>query len=144
VCDACACAKGHQLPYSVSSRTSSAPLELVHSDVWDLAIDSFGRKNIMSVLLMIIVNLLGFTCSDINLRSPHISLNFKSLLNACLIAGLSLFNLTGEESMRNCIPFFDPSGYLIMYLAHTHTSKMGLLSGNIATLWRWDLLFLLM
>jgi hypothetical protein len=144
VCDACACAKAHKLPYSISSSCSSAPLELVYSDVWGPAIDSFGQKNTMSVLLMIIVNSLGFTCSDINLRSPHISLNFKSLLNACLIAGLSLFNLTGEESMRNCIPFFDPSGYLIMYLAHTHTSKMGLLSGNIATLWRWDLLFLLM
>jgi hypothetical protein len=34
VCDACACAKTHQLPYSVSSSYSSAPLELVYSDVW--------------------------------------------------------------------------------------------------------------
>jgi hypothetical protein len=44
VCDACACSKAHQLPYSVSSRTSSTPLKLVHSDIWGPAIDSFGRK----------------------------------------------------------------------------------------------------
>jgi hypothetical protein len=29
VCDACTCAKAHQLPYSVSSSRSSAPLELI-------------------------------------------------------------------------------------------------------------------
>jgi hypothetical protein len=44
VCDACACAKAHQLPYSVSLSRSSAPLELIFSDVLGLAIDSFGRK----------------------------------------------------------------------------------------------------
>jgi hypothetical protein len=45
VCDACAYAKAHQLPYSVSSSCSSAPLELIYSDVWGSAIDSFGHKN---------------------------------------------------------------------------------------------------
>jgi hypothetical protein len=44
VCDACACVKAHQLPYSVSLSRSSAPLELIFSDVWGPAIDSFGRK----------------------------------------------------------------------------------------------------
>jgi hypothetical protein len=44
VCDACVCAKAHQLPYSVSSSRSSAPLELIFSDIWGHAIDSFGRK----------------------------------------------------------------------------------------------------
>jgi hypothetical protein len=44
VCDACACAKAHQLPYFLSSSSSSAPLELIFSDVWGTAIDSFGRK----------------------------------------------------------------------------------------------------
>jgi hypothetical protein len=43
VCDVCASAQAHQLPYSVSSY-SSAPLELVYSDVWGPTIDSFGRK----------------------------------------------------------------------------------------------------
>jgi hypothetical protein len=29
VCDACACAKAHQLPYQLSSSTSYAPLQLI-------------------------------------------------------------------------------------------------------------------
>jgi hypothetical protein len=44
MCDACACAKDHQLPYPLSSSCSSAPLELVFSDIWSPGIDSFGRK----------------------------------------------------------------------------------------------------
>jgi hypothetical protein len=44
VCDACACAKAHQLPYHVSYSRSSTPLELVFSDVWGPTINSFGRK----------------------------------------------------------------------------------------------------
>jgi hypothetical protein len=45
VCDACACAKDHQLPYQVSLSRSSVPLELIFSDVWGPAIESFGRKS---------------------------------------------------------------------------------------------------
>jgi histone deacetylase 1/2 len=42
VCDACQQAKLHQLPYAVSSRVSTSPLELVHTDVWGPAIRSAG------------------------------------------------------------------------------------------------------
>jgi hypothetical protein len=35
VCDACHKAKSHQLPYPKSTTTSSYPLELVYSDVWE-------------------------------------------------------------------------------------------------------------
>jgi hypothetical protein len=44
VCDASACAKAHVLPYQISSSRSLDPLELIFSDVWGPAIDSFGRK----------------------------------------------------------------------------------------------------
>jgi hypothetical protein len=44
VCDAYACAKAHQLPYQLSSSTSSAPLQFIFSDIWGPAIESFGRK----------------------------------------------------------------------------------------------------
>ena len=44
MCEACQCAKSHQLPYPVSSSVSHAPLELIFSDVWGHARDSFGRK----------------------------------------------------------------------------------------------------
>jgi hypothetical protein len=45
VCDACMKAKAHQLPYPVSTSRASAPLELIFSDVWGPAINSFGDKN---------------------------------------------------------------------------------------------------
>jgi hypothetical protein len=54
ICDACACAKAHQLPYPVSSSRSSAPLQLAFSDVWGLLLIHLVARNIMLVLLMII------------------------------------------------------------------------------------------
>jgi hypothetical protein len=44
VCDACLQAKAHQLPYSKSKSQSTTPLQLVFSDVWGPATDSFGNK----------------------------------------------------------------------------------------------------
>jgi hypothetical protein len=44
VCDACLRAKAHQLPYLTSSSQSTAPLDLVFSDVWGPVVDSFGNK----------------------------------------------------------------------------------------------------
>ena len=44
VCEACQCAKSHQLPYLKSTSVSHDPLELIFSDVWGHARDSFGRK----------------------------------------------------------------------------------------------------
>jgi hypothetical protein len=44
ICDACLCAKAHQLPFLQSFSKSFAPLELIFSDVWGSAIDSFGHK----------------------------------------------------------------------------------------------------
>jgi hypothetical protein len=43
ICDPCLRAKAHQLPYSLSSSHATAPLDLIHSDVWGPAIQSFGR-----------------------------------------------------------------------------------------------------
>lgn len=50
VCDACLRAKAHQLPYPKSTSQSAAPLDLVFSDVWGPAIDSFGNKKILCQL----------------------------------------------------------------------------------------------
>jgi hypothetical protein len=44
VCDACLHAKARQLPYTHSSTCSSAPLNLIFSDVWEATLDYFGRK----------------------------------------------------------------------------------------------------
>jgi histone deacetylase 1/2 len=34
VCDACQQGKSHQLPFSLSTRVTTAPLEIIYSDVW--------------------------------------------------------------------------------------------------------------
>jgi hypothetical protein len=44
ICDACQQAKGHQLPYPMSTSVSSKPRQLIFSDVWGPAPDSVGRK----------------------------------------------------------------------------------------------------
>jgi histone deacetylase 1/2 len=44
VCDSCQQAKSHQLSYTISTSKPSAPLELIFSDVWGPAIDSFSGK----------------------------------------------------------------------------------------------------
>ena len=43
MCDACQQEKSHQLPYPKSDSLSSAPLDLVSSNVWGPAVDSVGR-----------------------------------------------------------------------------------------------------
>jgi hypothetical protein len=48
VCDTYACAKAHQLHYSVSSSHSFVPLELIFSDVWVLQLILLVARNIMS------------------------------------------------------------------------------------------------
>ena len=47
ICEACQCAKSHQRPYPKSNSVSHAPLEIIFSDVWGHARDSFGRKKIL-------------------------------------------------------------------------------------------------
>jgi hypothetical protein len=41
-CDSCQLGKSKQLPFSSSSRVSSGPLELIHTDVWTSPISSIG------------------------------------------------------------------------------------------------------
>jgi histone deacetylase 1/2 len=43
VCDSCQRAKSHQLPYFASNKVTTAPLELIHSDVWGPAPVSVER-----------------------------------------------------------------------------------------------------
>jgi histone deacetylase 1/2 len=47
VCDACHRGKSHQLSYTASSRVSTMPLELIHSDVWRPARASSRVTSIM-------------------------------------------------------------------------------------------------
>nr|CAE05450.3 OSJNBa0073E02.10 [Oryza sativa Japonica Group] len=71
VCDACQQAKSHQLPYSRSVSRSSAPLELVFSDVWGPAPQSVGRFKYY-LLLLICQKYLALVFSDV-WASPQVS-----------------------------------------------------------------------
>jgi hypothetical protein len=62
VCDACQCAKSHQLSFPKSSSVSKVPLELVFSDMWGGGghlLVQLAKINITLVLLMTIPNLHG-------------------------------------------------------------------------------------
>jgi hypothetical protein len=84
VCDACACAKAHQLSYQLSSSTSFAPLQLIFSDVWGHAIESFGCKR---YYVSFIDDYSKFTWIYLlrRLRFTITFLNFRPLLSVCLI-----------------------------------------------------------
>jgi hypothetical protein len=44
MCDACHCAKSHQLPFPKSASVTKMPLELMFSDVWGPAPTSVGKN----------------------------------------------------------------------------------------------------
>jgi hypothetical protein len=66
--------------YPISSSHSSAPLDLVFSDLWGHAIDSFGGKKYYVILLTILVNLLGSISFTANLK---FSMSSSNLSNTC-------------------------------------------------------------
>jgi hypothetical protein len=43
ICNACQLGKSHQLPFSTSNHVTTAPLQLVHTDVWGPAISSINN-----------------------------------------------------------------------------------------------------
>jgi histone deacetylase 1/2 len=79
VCDACQRAKSRQLPYTSSSRVSTMPLELVHSDVWGPACASSGGTSIMLALSMIILAFAGSILSKINLMLSRCFMLFRPM-----------------------------------------------------------------
>ena len=80
VCDACQKAKSHQLPYPKSTSISSAPLQLIFFLMFGvLLLIPLVEKNIMSALLTITTNLLGFIYLSINPRCFKNFMNFNSL-----------------------------------------------------------------
>jgi hypothetical protein len=136
VCDACTSAKAHQLPYSVSSSYSSAPLELVYSDVCGLTIDSFGRKQ---YYVSFINDYSKFTWIYLLRHKSEVSkyfLEFQQLVER--MTGRKIItvqsNWGGEYEKLNS--FFNLLVSLIMCLVPTHTNKMVLSNANITTLWR--------
>jgi hypothetical protein len=101
VCDACVCAKAHQLPYPVSLSHSSAPLELIYSDVWGSTIDSFGRKR---YYVSFIDDYGKFTWIYLLHHKSEVSkyfLEIQKLVEHMLDRKIIIIQSDWEESMRN-------------------------------------------
>lgn len=81
VCDACQCAKSHQLPFRVSSIVSKAPLELVFSDVWGPS----GRFSYYVNFIDDYSNLLGPIFLSISPKFFRNFMIFRLMLNVYLI-----------------------------------------------------------
>jgi hypothetical protein len=144
VCGACQQAKSHQLPYSVSTSKSSAPLELIFSDVWGPAIDSFGNKR---YYVSFIDDYSKFTWIYLLRHKSEVFKFFREfqslverLFNRKILAMQSDWG--GEYEKLNS--FFRTVGIChLVSCPHTHQQN-ALLNASTVTLLRWVLLFLLM
>jgi hypothetical protein len=104
VCDAYQQAKSHQLPYSWSISTSKFPLVLDCSDVWGPAPESLERKKYYVFLLVILANLPGFICTNLNLTCFRNFKNSRLFLKEYFIARFLLFKQIGEVNIKSSIP----------------------------------------
>ena len=105
VCDACQMAKSHQLPYPKSSSVSSSPLELVFSDVWGPASESFGRYK---YYVSFIDDYSKFTWVYLLKKKSDVFQkfhDFQSHVERLFDKKLLQCRQTGEASIKNLTPF---------------------------------------
>jgi hypothetical protein len=124
ICDACLRAKAHQLPYPVSTSRSTAPLELIFSDVWGPGIDSFGRKK---YYVSFIDDYSKFTLIYLLRHKSEVFkffAEFQSLVERMLNHKILAVQFDWAVSMRSLIPFFALSSLHTMSRAHMPTNKM--------------------
>jgi hypothetical protein len=136
VCDACACAKAHQLPYQLSSSTSSVPLALIFSNVWAPVIESFGRKKYYTSF---IDDYSKFTWIYLIHHKSDVFkyfLEFQSLVERMFNNKIFLSSRIGVGSMSVLIHFFVKLALLIKFLAPTLINKTGLLNSITVILLR--------
>jgi hypothetical protein len=101
VCDACVCAKAHQLPYPVSLSHSSAPLELIYSDVWGSTIDSFGRKRYYDSFIDDYGKFIWIYLLHHKSEVSKYFLEIQKLVERMLDHKIIIIQSDWEESMRN-------------------------------------------
>jgi histone deacetylase 1/2 len=133
VCDACQRAKSHQLPYNHSTRVSTAPLELVHTDVWGPALSSSGGYK----YYVSFVDDYSRHCwiyllkhkSDVEDIFYIFQAHVERFLNNKIRAVQSDWG--GEYHRLNA--YFVASAFSIVFLAHIRLNKMVLLNKSIDT-----------
>src|SRR5207244_3003742 len=135
VCDACQRGKSHQLPYHASSRVSTMPLELIHTDVWGPALPSSGGyKYYVSFIndysCFYWIYLIKFK-ADVEPVFYAFQTHVERLLNAKI---KSVQSDWGGASIIASTSIFSASASLIECLVLICLSKTGLLNASIVTL----------
>jgi hypothetical protein len=110
----------------------------------DLLVIPLEDTNIMLPLLMMIVNSLGYSCSNTNMRFSRNFENFRIMWKNSLTGKFRLSNPTGEENTKNLTVFFSKLASLIMCLALMLINTMGEQKESIYTSLRLVYLSLLM
>ena len=95
VCDACRQGKSHQLPFSLSNRVVTAPLEIVFSDVWGPAQTSVSGHNYYVTFIDAYSRFTGFIFLSARRMCSTFFSNSKLMLNVYLIIKSFMFNQTG-------------------------------------------------
>jgi hypothetical protein len=99
MCDACQQAKCHQLPYPTSSSVSSAPRELIFSDVWGPTRESIGRNK---YYVSFINDYSKFTWVYLIKHKSEVFHMFRELQpRICLTRKFLPCKSTGEENIKD-------------------------------------------
>jgi histone deacetylase 1/2 len=135
VCSACQVAKSHQLPYVTSVHQSSAPLQMIFSDVWGPAPQSVGGfKYYISFIDYFSKFCWVYLMHDLT-EAPCIFREFQLHVERLLDAKIKCVQSDwGGEYHKMHNTFSDLLALLTVSHAHMHISRTVLLNENIAIL----------
>jgi hypothetical protein len=106
VCNACQLAKSHQLPYKLSIHRTTAPLELIHSDVWGPAPVSVGCYKYYISFIDYFTKFTWLYLMKDRTEAQHIFRLFQAHVERLLNTKIEVSNLTGVGNIKNCTPKF--------------------------------------
>jgi histone deacetylase 1/2 len=101
VCDACQQGKSHQLPFSLSSHVTNAPLELIYSDVWGPTQTSVSGHNYYVSFVDVYICFTWLYLIKHKSGVFDVFVQFQAHVSVLLIIKLYMCSLTGEVSILN-------------------------------------------
>ena len=135
VYESCQLGKSKQLPFSESSRVSTSPLELIHSDVWTSPVPSMSGCRFY-VIFVDDFNRFTWLYPIINKSEVfNYFVKFKLLVEKLFSTSIKQLQTDngGEYTSSQFKNFLVQHGIFIVSLVHIPLSKMALLKGNIDT-----------
>jgi hypothetical protein len=132
VCSACQIAKSHQLPYATSIHQSTAPLQMIFSDVWGLAPHSVnGFKYYISFIDDFSKFCWVYLMHD-RTEAPRIFHEFQLHVERLLDSKIKCVQSDwGGEYQKMHNTFFDLLALIIVFHVRMHISRTALLNANI-------------